>query len=149
MIADIAKRKPDKIIDDALDDSRRLRREYKKPFYKFGVEAVQFQYYFAEIMRQRSAECGEYLPIEEINSVQNKDARIQSLQPFVKNGYIKFSKKHKTLIDQMLKYPMGKNDDAPDALQMAVALALSVKVGRKVDYKSVQGRAVRFRRGAY
>ena len=49
----------------------------------------------------------------------------------------------------MLKYPMGKNDDAPDALQMAVALALSVKVGRKVDYKSVQGRAVRFRRGAY
>ena len=149
VIADIAKRKPDKIIDDALDDSRRLRREYKKPFYKFGVEAVQFQYYFAEIMRQRSAECGEYLPIEEINSVQNKDARIQSLQPFVKNGYIKFSKKHKTLIDQMLKYPMGKNDDAPDALQMVVALALSVKVGRKVDYKSVQGRAVRFRRGAY
>lgn len=92
-------------------------------------------------MRQRSAECGEYLPIEEINSVQNKDARIQSLQPFVKNGYIKFSKKHKTLIDQMLKYPMGKNDDAPDALQMAVALALSVKVGRKVEYKSVQGPA--------
>lgn len=149
VIADIAKRKPDKIIDDALDDSRRLRREYKKPFYKFGVEAVQFQYYFAEIMRQRAAECGEYLPIEEINSVQNKDARIQSLQPFVKNGYLKFSKKHKTLIDQLLKYPMGKNDDAPDALQMAVALALSVKVGRKVDYKSVQGRAIRFRRGAY
>ena len=149
LLADIAKRKPDQIIDDAIEASRRLKRDYKKPLYKFGVETVQFQYYFAEIMRQKSAEIGEYLPIEEINSVQNKDARIQSLQPFVKNGYIKFSKKHKTLIDQMLKYPMGKNDDAPDALQMAVALALSVKVGRKVNYKSVVGRAIKFRRGAY
>ena len=49
----------------------------------------------------------------------------------------------------MLKYPMGKNDDAPDALQMAVALAVSVKVGGKVSYQSVQGRAVKFQRGAY
>ena len=55
VIADIAKRKPDQIIEDALDASRRLQREYKRPYYKFGVETVQFQYYFAEIMRQRSA----------------------------------------------------------------------------------------------
>ncbi len=67
-------------------------------------------------MRQKSAEIGEYLPIEEINSVQNKDARIQSLQPFIKNGYVKFSRKHKTLLKQMTEYPMGKNDDGPDGL---------------------------------
>lgn len=149
VIADVAKRKPDKIIDDAIETSRRLKREFKKPFYKFGVETVQFQYYFASVMKQKSAECGEYLPIEEINSVANKDARIQSLQPFVKNGYLKFSKKHKTLIDQMLKYPMGKNDDAPDALQMAVALALSVKAGGSLGYESVAGRSVKFKAGAY
>ena len=149
VIADIAKRKPDKIIEDAIEASRRLKREYKKPLYKFGVETVQFQYYFAEIMRQKSAEIGEYLPIEEINSTQNKDARIQSLQPFVKNGYIKFSKKHKTLLKQMTEYPMGKNDDAPDGLQMAVKLALDVKIGRRVDYRSVIARALDFRRGAY
>lgn len=149
VIADVAKRKPDQIIEDALEASRRLKRDFKRPYYKFGVETVQFQYYFAEIMRQRAAEAGEYLPIEEINSIQNKDARIQSLQPFVKNGYIKFSRKHKTLLKQMTEYPMGKNDDAPDGLQMAVSLALSVKVGRRVNYESVQGRAIRFRRGAY
>lgn len=50
VIADIAKRKPDKIIEDAIEASRRLKREYKKPLYKFGVETVQFQYYFAEII---------------------------------------------------------------------------------------------------
>lgn len=149
IIADIEKRKPDKIIEDALEASRRLKREYKRPYYKFGVETVQFQYYFAEIMRQRAAEAGEYLPIEEINSVQNKDARIQSLQPFVKNGYIKFSRKHKTLYKQMTEYPMGKNDDGPDGLQMAVKLALDIKVGRKVDYRSVKARALNFVRGAY
>lgn len=149
LIADITKRKPDQIIEDAIEASRRLKRDYKRPYYQFGVETVQFQYYFAEIMRQKSAAIGEYLPIVEINSVQNKDARIQSLQPFVKNGYVKFSKKHKTLLKQMYEYPMGKNDDGPDGLQMAVKLALEVKVGRKVDYQSVQARAMKFRRGAY
>ena len=149
LIADIAKRKPDQIIEDALEASRRLKREYKRPYYRFGVETVQFQYYFAEIMRQRAAAVGEYLPIEEINSTQNKDARIQSLQPFVKNGYLKFSKKHKALLKQMTEYPMGKNDDGPDGLQMAVKLALEIKVGSKTDYKSVIARALGFRRGAY
>lgn len=149
VIADIEKRKPDKIIEDAIENSRRLKREYKRPYYQFGVEAVQFQYYFAEIMRQKSAEVGEYLPIVEINSVQNKDARIQSLQPFVKNGYLKFSKKHKALLKQMLEYPMGKNDDGPDGLEMVVKLALSVKVGTKVDYKSVISRALKFKNGSY
>lgn len=149
IIADIAKRKPDQIIEDALEASRRLKREYKRPYYQFGVETVQFQYYFAEIMRQKSAAVGEYLPIVEINSTQNKDARIQSLQPFIKNGYVKFSRKHKTLLKQMTEYPMGKNDDGPDGLQMAVKLALDVKVGRKVEYKSVIARALDFKRGAY
>ena len=149
VIADIAKRKPDQIIEDALEASRRLQRDYKRPYYKFGVETVQFQYYFAEIMRQKAAAVGEYLPIEEINSTQNKDARIQSLQPFVKNGYVKFSKKHKALLKQMTEYPMGKNDDGPDGLQMAVKLALDIKVGRRVDYRSVIARALDFKRGAY
>ncbi|PYG86726.1 putative phage terminase large subunit-like protein [Ruminiclostridium sufflavum DSM 19573] len=149
VIADIERRKPDKIIEDAIENSKRLKREYKRPYYKFGVETVQFQYYFAEIMRQKSAEVGEYLPIEEINSGQNKDARIQSLQPFIKNGYIKFSKKHKALLKQMFEYPMGKCDDAPDGLEMAVKLALSVKIGTRVDYKSVISRALKFTSGSY
>ncbi|MCI9484387.1 MAG: phage terminase large subunit [Clostridiaceae bacterium] len=149
LLADIARRQPDQIITDALETSRRLKREYKRPFCQFGVETVQFQYYFAEIMRQKSAEAGEYLPITEIASVQNKDARIQSLQPFVKNGYLKFSRRHKTLLEQMMQYPMGKNDDGPDALQMAVKLAVDAKNSGKVNYKSVISRALSFGRGAY
>lgn len=149
VVASVEKRRPDVIIDDALEISKRLKRDYHKGFYKFGVETVQFQAYFAEIMRQRSAEAGEYLPIEEITSIKNKDARIQSLQPFVKNGYIKFSKRHKALLKQMKEYPMGKNDDGPDGLEMAVKLALTVTAGTAAEYESVEHRSMRFSSGAY
>ncbi len=149
LIASVERRLPDVIIEDAIETSRRLKIEYNKGLFKFGVETVQFQYFFKEVMVQRSAEAGEYLPIEEIQSVQNKDLRIQSLQPLVKNGYIKFSEKHKSLLQQMREYPMGRNDDAPDALQMAVKLALGYKGGTKVEYKSVLSRALRFRKGAF
>ncbi|MDL2288282.1 phage terminase large subunit [Oscillospiraceae bacterium OttesenSCG-928-F05] len=149
LLADIERRKPDVIIDDAIETSRRLRRSYRRPYAKFGVETVQFQYFFKDVMAKRSLEAGEYLPIEEIRSVQNKDLRIQSLQPYVKNGYIKFNRKHRTLLKQMTEYPMGKNDDGPDALEMAVRLAEAVGGNRKTEYTSVITRALRFRRGAY
>ena len=122
---------------------------YKRQYYRFGVETVQFQAYFAEVMRQKAAKSGEYLPIVEINSTQNKDARIRSLQPFVKNGYIKFSKKHKALLQQMKEYPMARNDDAPDGLQMALQLALDIQGGGEVEYTTVLHREADFKAGAY
>lgn len=149
-MASIEKRKPDQIIKDIFEANRRLKRDYGKGFYKFGVETVQFQYFFKEVMVQLSAELGEYIPIEEIQSTVNKMLRIESLQPYIKNGYIKFNAKHKTLIKQLLEYPMGRNDDGPDALQMAVALALTIRVlAAKPEYQSVMRRALKFEYGAY
>ena len=148
--ASVERRKPDVIINDVFEMSRRLKRDYHKGFYRFGVETVQFQYFFKEVMAQLSAELGEYIPIEEIQSSANKMLRIQSLQPYIKNGYIKFNRKHKTLLKQLEEFPMGKNDDAPDGLQMAVALAVMVRgMTKKTEYKSVLRRALRFKGGAY
>nr|WP_240472918.1 phage terminase large subunit [Paenibacillus sanguinis] len=147
--ASIEKRHPDVIIDDAIEMSKRAKRELKKPFYRFGVETVQFQHYFKDVLAKKSAEAGEYLPIEEIQSRENKFMRIESLQPLVKNRYLKFSRKHKTLLQQLKEFPMGRNDDGPDGLEMAVRLALSIKTTNKVDYKSVISRALKFRRGGY
>ena len=101
-------------------------------------------------MAQRSAEQGEYLPIEEIQSTVNKALRIESLQPVIKNKYLKFNRKHKTLLKQLEEYPMGKNDDGPDALQMAVQLAQQVKAVMSTGtYKSLGKRRACFRKGAY
>ena len=58
-----------------------------------------------------------YIPIEEIQSTVNKVLRIESLQPVIKNKYLKFNREHKTLLKQLQEFPMGKNDDAPDGLQ--------------------------------
>jgi hypothetical protein len=44
---------------------------------------------------------------------------------------------------------MGKNDDGPDGVEMAVRLALTIKSSTKVDYKSVLGRMMKFKKGAY
>ena len=148
--ASIEKRKPDVIIDDIFEMNKRLKRDYGKGFFKFGVETVQFQYYFKEVMAQRSAEQGEYLPIEEIQSSANKMLRIESLQPIVKNKYLKFRRDQKTLLQQMKEFPMGRNDDAPDTLQMAVQLAQAVKsTATHGKYKSLIKRKFRMGKGAY
>lgn len=100
------RRKPDVIIDDVFEMNRRLKRDYKKGFYKFGVEVVQFQYFFKEVMAAKSAEEGEYIPIEEIQSTVNKMLRIESLQPVIKNKYLKFNREHKTLLKQLQEFPI-------------------------------------------
>lgn len=148
--ADIAKRNPDKIIEDIFDTDKRLRLEYGKGYYSFGVEDVQFQYYFKQVMAQKSAERGIYLPIEGITSTSNKVLRIRSLQPEVKNGYIRFQQRQKSLLQQMQEFPMGKNDDGPDGLHMAVLMANQVKAaGHQIGYKSVGKRLLRWKKGAY
>ena len=99
---------------------------------------------------RKSAEEREYIPIEEIQSTVNKVLRIESLQPVIKNKYLKFNREHKTLLKQLQEFPMGKNDDAPDGLQMAVQLAQSIKaVASKANYKTVLRRRFRMGRGAY
>lgn len=148
--ASIERRKPDSIIEDIFEINRRHKRDDGKGFYKFGVETVQFQYYFKDVMAQKSAKAGEYLPIEEIHSSVNKVLRIESLQPMIKNKYLKFNREHKTLLKQLEEFPMGKNDDGPDALQMAVQLAQAVKtIAPGAGYKSIIKRAFRMGKGAY
>ena len=41
------------------------------------------------------------------------------LQPAIKNGTIRFSKRHHTLTEQLKHFPKGAHDDGPDALEMA------------------------------
>lgn len=150
LLADIDKRSPDQIIKDIFDTELRLRSEFQKGYYRFGVETVQFQYFFKTVMDQRSAEAGIYLPTEEITSNSNKELRIRSLQPEVKNGYIRFNARHKALLKQMTEFPMGKNDDGPDGLHMAVMTANAVKAaGCGVKYTSLQKRSFRMKKGAY
>ena len=92
---------------------------------------------------------GVYLPVKQIPSLLPKNVRIESLEPFVRNGYIRFSRKHKELLKQLKEYPMGANDDGPDGLEMVVKLAIASKTTTNTKYTSVSRRRARFKEGCY
>lgn len=114
--ADISRRHPDKTIDAILAYNQR------RKYSTFAFEANNFQELMAKQLRERSEAEGSYLNLEEIKNTTDKKARIESLQPMVKNGTIQFSKRLIMLLDQMKYFPKGAHDDGLDALQMAVQL---------------------------
>ena len=115
--ADIVRRHPDAIISDVLLKADWIQRTYGKRYVKFGVETVQFQWFLKEQLAKSSARARIYLPIEEVPQSSDKVLRIQTLQPDIKNKYIKFSRRHKLLLEQLQYFPMADHDDGPDALE--------------------------------
>ena len=116
--ADIERRRPDMIIEHILAHHKR------RKFTQFAFESNQFQEYVAETLEKRGREMGLYLNVEQVKNQKDKVTRIQSLQPMFKNGTIQFTRKHVTLLEQLKFFPKGRHDDGPDALEMAVHLAL-------------------------
>jgi len=110
--ADIEKRHPDKIIDDLLAIHA------KDPIQTAGVETVQFQQFFKDTLEKVSHARNLTLTTKEITQSQDKGLRIQSLQPWIKNGWIRFKPNMLILIDQLIKNPMADHDDGPDALEI-------------------------------
>lgn len=121
--ADIDRRHPDLIIEAILQKAEWLKKAYGKRYYKFGAETNQFQWFLKEEIAKASAKRRIYLPIVEINQTGDKLLRIQTLQPDIKNKYIKFNAAHKRLMEQLKFYPLGDHDDGPDALEGCRSLA--------------------------
>lgn len=137
MDADIERRHPDKIITDVLEKEKWLRRDFRRGYKKFGAETVQFQWFLKEELAKASARAGLYLPIEEVPQTSNKIMRIQTLQPDVKNHYIKFNPRHKELMEQMEHFPMAAHDDGPDALEGCRTIAKNTKNFRILNKKEL------------
>lgn len=135
--ADIERRHPDRIIEDILEKERRIRRDYGRGYKKFGCETVQFQWFLKEELVKASARAELYLPVEEVPQTTDKVLRIQTMQPDVKNKYIKFNRRHKRLLEQMVQFPMGAHDDGPDALEGCRTLAKKIKKFRIMNRGSL------------
>lgn len=131
--ADIERRHPDRIIADVLAKERWLRASFEHGYRKLGAETNQFQWFLKEELAKASAKAGLYLPIEEVQQTSDKVMRVQTLQPDVKNKYIKFNRRHKRLLEQLTQFPMGAHDDGPDALEGARSIAKKVKRFRILD----------------
>lgn len=135
--ADIERRHPDRIISDVLEKERWLRKTYGHGYTKIGSETNQFQWFLKEELAKASSRAGLYLPIVEVQQTSDKVMRIQTLQPDIKNKYIKFNKRHQRLLEQLYQFPMGAHDDGPDALEGVRTIAKNTKRFRILDRREL------------
>lgn len=87
-------------------------------FERFGVEAVQFQRYFLQVIEAKSKEEGRYIPFQGIEQKRKKEERIESMEPFINTGQILFRGEN-LLWNHMQDYPDLEQLDVLDTLEMA------------------------------
>lgn len=126
--ASIRRRTPDTIINDIVECQRQFR------CLLWGIETVQFQAFLMSELIKRSAALGVPVPAIPLTHAYPKDLRIESLQPHVVNGLIRFSPRHTVLRDQLEEYPNGDHDDGPDCLEMAWRVIQQLRGGSMIDY---------------
>jgi len=112
--ADLLHCSPSQTIDRITEYARM----YK--FDRFAVESNNFQELLVDDLERRIIAYGRRLTIHKITSRSNKQSRIAGLEPYIKQGYIRFCRKHRQLLNQLTQFPLAKNDDGPDALEMAI-----------------------------
>jgi len=114
---DLARVPPDMIMERIL--------QYNKMRHvsRFGLETNNFQELMVKELKDRADALNQWIVVDEIKNTSNKQIRIENLQPMIKSGKIKFSRKHRMLLEELRFYPKCSHDDALDALQMVVTLA--------------------------
>lgn len=117
--ASIRRRTPDRIISDTID----LQREYC--CIVWGFESVQFQEFLRTELVKRSAQAGVPVPARGLQPIEDKDLRIEALQPHMHNGLIRLHPDQTTLIAQFKHFPEADHDDGPDAMCMLWMLCVT------------------------
>jgi len=81
---------------------------------EINVYQKTFKFWLTEEMKKR----GVFMPIQEIRSTVNKEARVRGLVGYYQTGQIYHRKNYYLLESQLLNFPQDKHDDGPDALAM-------------------------------
>lgn len=90
-----------------------------------GVETIQAQHEMYRQLQQMIIKRGVYhTKIKAIMPRGRKEERIESLEPIVENGALRFKKSQRLLLEQIVQFGNGADhDDGPDALASAVHLS--------------------------
>ena len=92
-------------------------------FSQFAVESNNFQQLMVDDLKRRLQNKNHNITIKSLQHSSHKHSRIRSLEPYISQGLLRFSRKHQQLLLQLTQFPLAKNDDGPDALEMAVDIA--------------------------
>lgn len=127
--ADLARRATPQMVADGVALYARSRPD------AFGIEANQFQELlasdFADEFRRQGVHAGAVWTID--NRV-NKLVRIRRLGPHLAARRLKFKSQSpatRLVVDQLQEFPLGDHDDGPDALEMAIRLAIQMLADRR------------------
>lgn len=115
IVADLARRKPDALLDRIVEYARLY------TLSSFAVEANQFQELLVDRLRERAKAACVRLNVVPVRNRANKQQRIAALQSEISQGTLVLARRHQLLTEQLRAFPVGKHDDGPDALEMAVA----------------------------
>lgn len=89
------------------------------PIY-MGIEEVAFQKALRYALQQEMNNRNKWLPLKEVKPAnRTKDQRIRGLQPLYANRKVFHNKSMANTVyleDELLRFPLGKNDDIIDAL---------------------------------
>ncbi|EAL2304222.1 phage terminase large subunit, partial [Campylobacter jejuni] len=98
-----------------------LQKNYKCRLIEIETNGGQF--FLKKWLQEKSLESGVFLPLRGKNNSVSKFERIESLSLAFENEELFLHKSQTMLINQLLEFPEGKNDDAPDSLAGAFLLA--------------------------
>lgn len=120
--ADIAVRPPEDLIRTAL----RLYDTYRPVWV--AVETNQYHGLLERLFERESMQrYGIRIPAWPITNVEPKVMRIRRLAPYLAHRELRFrdTPACRLLVEQLQEFPLGRYDDGPDALEMAVRILTS------------------------
>lgn len=110
---------PDIFLKEIVE--RTLRYEYDA----LAVESQQAQEWFADKLAEELEKRGypATTRLRKVKQRTRKALRIEALLPEIQSGRLRFSKKHRLLLEMFELYPNHNHDDGPDALAEAFQAA--------------------------
>ncbi|MFD9628665.1 phage terminase large subunit [Peribacillus muralis] len=89
-----------------------------------GVETIQAQHEMFRQLQQIVNKRGVYhTKIKAVMPRGNKESRIESLEPIVENGAMRFKKNQRLLLEMLTQFGDHDHDDLPDALASVVSMS--------------------------
>lgn len=100
---------------------------------RVGIEVNQFQHLLSKEISKGMKSRNIDIPIVELYNSINKEVRIRRLGPHLRNHKFRFIRNPGStlLVSQLREFPLGKHDDGPDALEMALRVLIQTWNGRK------------------
>jgi PBSX family phage terminase large subunit len=97
-----------------------------------GIEVNQFQHLLSGEIAKGMKKHNIDIPIIELYNNIQKEVRIRRLGPYLSNKKFRFVRSPGTnlLVSQLREFPLGKHDDGPDGLEMALRVMISTWNGR-------------------